>query len=304
VSIWAVTLGLAILIVPVTRGSFKALAQIRLRGLWLLLIAAIIQIGLEIVSVPESRLDDVGFGLLITSYALLLAFGLTNLGIRGMGVVVVGVVMNALVIGLNQGMPVTDKVWRDGEIVSEPIERTVKHRPSSDADLLPSLGDTIVVPEPFNEAISFGDLVLAVGVIDVAYWGSRRRRRVGADERRRVARAARRHRRRAQRIRRDKGKDVLAPEPVFIDLTEIEGEPIPARTTSPERVTRDEVSVAAARPTGGRGGEAGAGEPEQAPIQWTAPPQSSIDLSEFEDPRSAGQNAGRDGGSAGDAPRP
>jgi hypothetical protein len=127
---------------------------------------------------PQDRLDDLGFGLLMTSYALLLAFCFVNLGpVRGMGIVTIGVAMNMLVIGLNQGMPTTDKVWRDGSVVEEPFEETVKHQPETDSDLVPFLGDTIPLPPPLGETISFGDIVLAFGVLDVCYWASRKRRR-------------------------------------------------------------------------------------------------------------------------------
>ena len=57
-------------------------------------------------------------------------------------VVTIGVCLNVLVITLNQGMPTKDDVVeRNGATVHVPIERTVKHRPAEDDDLLPFLGD-------------------------------------------------------------------------------------------------------------------------------------------------------------------
>ena len=181
-SIWAVTLGLAIIVVIVTRGSFFALARMQVRGPWLLIGAAALQIGIGLVEFPAARIDDLGFGLLMLSYAMLLAFCFANLGLRGMGVVAIAIAMNALVIGLNQGMPASDEVWRDGELVSEPFEESVKHQPETDQDLVPFLGDIVVLPPPFEEVISFGDIVLAVGLVDVVFWGSRKRRRKTAEE--------------------------------------------------------------------------------------------------------------------------
>ena len=52
-----------------------------------------------------------------------------------------------------------------GRRVREPIERSVKHRPASSNDLLGFLGDKIVLPEPFDEVISIGDVVVALEIL-------------------------------------------------------------------------------------------------------------------------------------------
>ena len=74
-----------------------------------------------------------------------------------MGVITVGIAMNAFVIALNQGMP-----YRVPEGVKP--ETTVKHRPEKPDDMLPQLGDYIVLGSPVDASISFGDLVIAVGL--------------------------------------------------------------------------------------------------------------------------------------------
>ena len=166
----AIAVGLALAAVLFTRGSFKRLARIPIVSAWVLVLALAIQIALEYVPVDRARYDDLGIGLLMFSYALLLGFCLINLSVRGMGVIAIGVTCNALVIGLNLGMPV--KSFEGAR-----IDTTVKQQPAKDSDLLQFLGDIIVLPHPpFNESISFGDLILAVGLIDVAFWASRRRR--------------------------------------------------------------------------------------------------------------------------------
>ena len=112
------------------------------------------------------------------SYVFILAFCLTNIWTRGFGVIAIGVAMNALVIGLNQSMPTID-IGNDanGNRIEKPIETTVKHRPERDDDLVKFLDDRILFPEPFDAVVSFGDLVLGVGICELAYFGSRRRRR-------------------------------------------------------------------------------------------------------------------------------
>ncbi len=87
-----------------------------------------------------------------------------------MGVITVGIAMNAFVIALNQGMP-----YRHPE--GTKVETTVKHRPEKPNDILPVLGDSIVLGEPVDASISFGDLVIAVGLVDLTYRAGRRPRR-------------------------------------------------------------------------------------------------------------------------------
>jgi hypothetical protein len=152
-----------------------------------------------LVDIPSDRFDDLGYGLVMASYAFLLAFCFVNLRISMMWVIALGIGLNALVIGLNQGMPTRDReaTTRSGRTIEEPIERTAKHRPESDDDLLPFLGDRLEVPEPVGEVVSFGDVVIAIGVVSLCYRGSRvRRRATGRAER--MARIAERLREREQ----------------------------------------------------------------------------------------------------------
>jgi hypothetical protein len=55
----------------------------------------------------------------------------------------------------------------------------VKHRPTRDSDIAVVLSDQIVFGDPVDAAISVGDVVLAVGIVELAYVGSRRPRRRG-----------------------------------------------------------------------------------------------------------------------------
>ena len=168
---------LAALLVPaLTRGSYQQLTE-GWRAFPLLVGGYGIQAALGAFALPEDRWHDLGFGALIASYVLVLGFCGGNLLKRGMGVVLVGVACNALVITLNQGMPVdVPSDWqRDG------FEATVKHRSQEPGDRLTVLGDIIVLREPSETVLSFGDLIMAFGLIDVTYWASRRpRRRNGA----------------------------------------------------------------------------------------------------------------------------
>jgi hypothetical protein len=171
----------AAVLVLVTRGDPRRLAKLKISGVWLLFLGLAIQIGIEFFDFPKDQIETVGYGLLMLSYAFILAFCFVNLPTRGFGVIAVGIALNALVIGLNQGMP-TAAVGNDksGNRIEKPIEQSVKHRPESDDDLLPFLGDKIVLPEPFDEVLSAGDVVIALGICELAYFGTRRPRRRGA----------------------------------------------------------------------------------------------------------------------------
>jgi hypothetical protein len=175
----AIAGGVAIAIVLVTRGGLRQLLRLRIHSIWMVVLALGIQIVLEFVDLPKDRIDDLGFGLLMASYALLLAFCFVNLRVPAMWIVAVGISLNALVIGLNQGMPTRDRevTTASGRTLEKPIVRTAKHRPESGDDLLPFLGDQIVIPEPIYEVISVGDIVLAFGIVAVCYRGSRPERR-------------------------------------------------------------------------------------------------------------------------------
>jgi hypothetical protein len=186
----AATLAVAIVVVIVTRGRFRELVRIQIRAPWLLLGGLAIQAALEFVDFPKDQIETTGYGLLMASYALTLAFCLVNIRIRGFALIALGIALNALVIGLNQGMP-TKALREDahGRRVEKPIEQTVKHRPEQDDDLLPFLGDQIVLPSPLDTVVSAGDLTMMVGIVELIFFGSRRRRRRG---RRQTARSPRR----------------------------------------------------------------------------------------------------------------
>jgi hypothetical protein len=168
--VYVVAIGVAILIVPLTGGRFGQLAKIRVRRVWMLFGGLLLQIGLELLDLPRARYDDLGLTILLASYVLIIGFGLSNLLLTGMGVITIGIALNAFVIALNQGMP-----YRAPE--GERIERTVQHHAEGPDDILPTLGDYIVLGSPFDASISFGDLIISVGLIDLTFRASRRPRR-------------------------------------------------------------------------------------------------------------------------------
>jgi hypothetical protein len=172
------TIGAACLVVIVTAGSFAELGRMTVTAGWMLAVGLGLQVLLEIISFPADQLDTIGYGLLMLSYVFVLAFCLTNVTTRGFGVIAVGIALNTLVIGLNQGMP-TVPIGNDahGNRVRKPVVQSIKHRQERSSDLLQFLDDQIVMPKPFDTVVSFGDLVISVGICELAYSASRRKRR-------------------------------------------------------------------------------------------------------------------------------
>lgn len=180
----AIALGAAMLIPLVTGGSYVRLVMAPWRWGALLLGGFAVQILLEYADLPQSRWHDAGFGLLIASYVLLLGFCFGNILMKGMTVVLIGVAANAIVIAANQGMPVDiPSDWEQ----SGWVEPTIKHHPLDDDDRLTFLADIIVLRSPWDVVLSFGDLILAVGLVDMAFHASRKPSR---RPRRRAARRA------------------------------------------------------------------------------------------------------------------
>jgi len=169
---YLVAIVVAIVVIPLTNGSLTRLAAVRFRRAWLLAVGLALQILLEVIDLAPARYDDVGVAILLLSYAALLGFCAGNLRIRGIELIGLGIALNAIVIALNLGMPY--KV-ADGL----PRETTVKHRPTRDSDIAVVLSDQIVFGDPVHAAISIGDIVLAAGIVELAYFGSRRPHRRG-----------------------------------------------------------------------------------------------------------------------------
>jgi hypothetical protein len=152
-----------------------ALTRLRVTAFWLLVAGLVVQAVLEEVVFSNNQIETLGYALLMMSYVLILGFCLVNASTRGFELIALGVAMNALVIGLNLGMP-TRPVGDDahGNRIYKPVTQTVKHRQESRTDLFGFLGDKILFPRPFDELVSAGDLVIAAGICELAFCGSRR----------------------------------------------------------------------------------------------------------------------------------
>lgn len=160
-SFLVVTLGIGLGVALLTGGSLARILETRLRATWALFAALALQVMLDLLWRGPS--NAFGHSLLVASYLLLLGFCVANLGLRGMSVVAIGIFLNAAVVTVNRGMPIRTQGG---------FKETVKHHAERPSDKLIVLADIIVV-RPLNQALSFGDLIMVVGLADVLVHRSR-----------------------------------------------------------------------------------------------------------------------------------
>ena len=142
-------------------GRFRYLAGKSFR-VWLLL-----PIGLLLQVLVERDGMRAPYALLLLSYVCLIVFGIANRRLTGMWLIVLGFSLNFLCIALNHGMPVSRTAI--GSLGPESRPFGVKHHLERPSDKLTFLGDIIPVPSPVNEALSFGDMIMTVGVADLLF---------------------------------------------------------------------------------------------------------------------------------------
>ena len=147
----------------VAGGSFRGFAEAEIR--WFPL--ALAGLALQLIDIPGDEFAP-EFMLLMLSFGLLLAFAWMNVGRPGFPLVLVGLVLNAVVIGANGGMPVSADALRasgQGDLVDELVtEGGEKHHLAGENERVLFLGDVIPVPPPFAQAVSIGDVIAYAGV--------------------------------------------------------------------------------------------------------------------------------------------
>jgi hypothetical protein len=169
-----VTLALALGIALVTGGHLSNIAATQLRYPSILALAVGIQLALEVLHPTRGTAGQLASALLVVSYVFLLLFCVANLRLRGLAVVAVGIALNGAVITVNRGMPI--------RAPQAAVETTTKHHAERPSDRATFLSDIILVPA-LRQSLSFGDLIMLVGLVDVLFHGSRNpatRRRVSA----------------------------------------------------------------------------------------------------------------------------
>jgi hypothetical protein len=152
--------------VPLAGGRLGALAEIRPRAVWAVLLAAAIQVGITQIAGGSHELHVV---LHVLSYVLDAYFLFANRHLAGVPVLSVGAALNVLAIVTNGGvMPANAAALRISGIASRPgfDNSAVLAHPH-----LAFLGDVIPVPGPWpiGNVLSVGDLIIFIGALVVLH---------------------------------------------------------------------------------------------------------------------------------------
>jgi hypothetical protein len=161
VSLVLVVLLCAVLVGRVCGGSLDRLGALDLRRRRLVVAALAVQALGALVGGPAHALGLAG------SAALVTAFLVANRGVRGTGLVALGLGANALVVALNGAMPVSpDAAARAGvPLTGVAAGLDSRHEVSGAATRLPLLGDVVPVLLPLRpEVVSPGDVLVASGL--------------------------------------------------------------------------------------------------------------------------------------------
>jgi hypothetical protein len=167
-SFTVVALALGVILGFATGGRPSNLHRRPLELVWLLAISVALQAGAEALDLS----DTAGLALVLVSYVGLAAFAFANIRLVGMPVVLVGLLCNLVVITANGGMPVeADAIVASHAATADELDTLdfgAKRHLAGDDDILTFLGDIIPV-RVSREVLSFGDLILALGIADVIF---------------------------------------------------------------------------------------------------------------------------------------
>jgi hypothetical protein len=145
------------------RGSLRNFERVHIRW-WAV---ALLALGLQIASELDRLRSEWAIGLLIASYVLLIAFAWINRRLPAAPLILIGLVLNLAVIGVNRGMPVSAEALEiakpDGQAVPSELGEAKRHIMTGE-DVLRPLGDVIPIPPPFSAVVSIGDLFLYTGL--------------------------------------------------------------------------------------------------------------------------------------------
>ena len=142
-------------------GSAAGLSRLSLRRRGLVVAALLAQLLGVVVGGPVHAVG------LLVSTVLVAAFLLANRGVRGTGLVALGLAANALVVGLNGAMPVSaDAATRAGAGTQALVAGAdPRHELVDGGTRLAWLADVVPVPLPLRpEVVSPGDVLVTAGL--------------------------------------------------------------------------------------------------------------------------------------------
>lgn len=162
-----VALLVALLLGRLAGGSLAALGALPLRGPGLVVAALAVQV---LGAVGGGPLFPLG---LAVSAALAATFLVVNRGVRGTGLMALGLSANALVVALNGAMPVSPAAAQVAGVRPSALEDP-RHEVLAAETELALLGDVVPVRFPLRpEVVSAGDVLVAAGLAQLVVVGMR-----------------------------------------------------------------------------------------------------------------------------------
>jgi Family of unknown function (DUF5317) len=156
---------LALAIGYLAGGRLSGFDTLRLRAWWLAPLGLALQ-----VQFPWLRHSgpNAGVPYLIASYGVLILFAGLNLRLAGFPLILAGLALNLLVVGVNDGMPVTRSALVTSgqeDVLKDLRSGGAKHHLSSGDDVLLPIADVIPIPPPIRQVVSVGDVLIYGGMV-------------------------------------------------------------------------------------------------------------------------------------------
>ena len=147
--------------VPLTGGHLARLADLRLRGLWIPIVALAVQVGITVVA-PTGNMA-LHRALHIATYVMIGLFLWANRRLPGIRLLALGAACNAAAIIANLGvMPASRSAER---IAGLTLRAGFDNSAPVHHALLGWLGDVIPWPGPLPNVLSVGDLLIFAGTM-------------------------------------------------------------------------------------------------------------------------------------------
>ncbi len=159
--------GAGILVSYLRGGRLGRIAEADLRWSSLLFVGLFLQLGVDRAAGSGWLGDGEGYVALLVSQVLVLVWVAVNWWRPGMLLVLLGLLMNALVIGANGAMPVSADAIAAIGLPGAQVPPG-KHVLLTEATRLPFLADVFPLP-PMRTIISAGDIVLAAGLLPLVH---------------------------------------------------------------------------------------------------------------------------------------
>ncbi|MGH2807567.1 MAG: DUF5317 domain-containing protein [Actinomycetota bacterium] len=144
-------------------GSLVRLAETRVSGIVLLVVAVAVQVAAVTISSAQDLGETTVALIFLFVNALVAAFIYQNRRLPGIWVLAGGLLLNTLVIAANGGMPMAQTAANIAGFGDDLDQIDVEHELMTPATRLKALGDVIPVPRA-QLVVSLGDVLLALGI--------------------------------------------------------------------------------------------------------------------------------------------